>query len=137
MYNNIGGKIKGLAVFLAWVGNILSILSGIGILSTTSKVGYYSDSDLISGAGSLVGLITIVVGCLLSWVGSLVLYGFGQLVENSDKQAYELSRLGYLLSEDKKNQSRATIDPRKLRLYELLDKGVITPEEFSEKINNL
>ncbi|MBR6806863.1 MAG: SHOCT domain-containing protein [Clostridia bacterium] len=137
MYNNIGGKIKGLAVFLAWVGIILSILSGIGILSTTSKVGYYSDSDLISGAGSLVGLITIVVGCLLSWVGSLVLYGFGQLVENSDKQAYELSRLGYLLSEDKKNQSRATIDPRKLRLYELLDKGVITPEEFSEKINNL
>ena len=30
-----------------------------------------------------VGLAVIAIGSLLSWVGSLTLYGFGELVENS------------------------------------------------------
>ena len=38
----------------------------------------------LSEVGVLSGLLTIVLGALLSWVGSFVLYGFGEIVENSD-----------------------------------------------------
>lgn len=66
MFDNIGGKIKGFAKIVAWLGIILSVI--IGLLS------------LATG-----GLLIMIIGCVSSWVGSFVLYGFGQLVENSDK----------------------------------------------------
>lgn len=32
---------------------------------------------------ALIGILTMVLGSLLSWVSSFVLYGFGEIVENS------------------------------------------------------
>ena len=72
MFNDIGGKIKGLAVLLTWLGIILSVVIGALIASASD--------DLI-----VAGFIVIVVGILLSWIGSFCIYGFGQLIENSDK----------------------------------------------------
>lgn len=71
MFDNIGRKIKGLAKFVCWVGIICSIISGI-MMATTG------------GAGVLAGIMTIIIGGLCSWVGSFVLYGFGEIVQNSD-----------------------------------------------------
>ena len=71
MFDNIGGKIKTLAKVVCWIGIIACIITGIVLMAT--------DDDLI-----LVGILTAVVGSLLSWVSSFILYGFGQLVENSD-----------------------------------------------------
>lgn len=71
MFDNIGGKIKTLAKVVCWIGIIACIITGIVLMAT--------DEDLI-----LVGILTVVVGSLLSWVSSFILYGFGQLVENSD-----------------------------------------------------
>ena len=66
MFDNIGSKIKGFAKVIAWLGIILSFI--IGLLSIATG-----------------GILVIVIGSASSWVGSFVLYGFGQLVENSDK----------------------------------------------------
>ena len=71
MFDNIGGKIKTLAKVVCWIGIIACIITGIVLIAM--------DEDSI-----LVGILTAVVGPLLSWVSSFVLYGFGQLVENSD-----------------------------------------------------
>ncbi len=38
-----------------------------------------------SAYGIVTGLLTIVIGSLMSWLGSFMTYGFGQLVDNSDK----------------------------------------------------
>lgn len=35
------------------------------------------------------GILVAVIGALLSWVGAFILYGFGQLIENSDIIAEE------------------------------------------------
>lgn len=72
MFNNIGAKIKGMAKFFCWIGIIISFVAGIGQVS----FGY--------GYGGLValGIVTIVVGSIASWLGSLVMYGFGQLVDD-------------------------------------------------------
>lgn len=75
MFTNIGSKIKGLATFVCWAGIVLSVIGGISTISIGSR-GYYG------GSGVLPGLIMIVIGSIASWLGSLVLYGFGQLVED-------------------------------------------------------
>ena len=71
MFTNIGSKIKTLASVFTWLGIIGSIISGIYLAS--------QDDDLI-----LIGLLTALLGSLFSWIGSFLLYGFGQLIENSD-----------------------------------------------------
>lgn len=72
MFTNIGSKIKTLAQAITLVGVVISIITGIGMVAI--------DDDLI-----LTGIITAALGAFLSWISSFVLYGFGQLVENSDK----------------------------------------------------
>ncbi len=68
MFENIGGKIKGLASVVCILGIIGSVISGISII----------DYDGLSG------FLIMVLGSVFSWAGSFVLYGFGQLVDNSD-----------------------------------------------------
>ncbi|MDR1330238.1 MAG: zinc ribbon domain-containing protein [Oscillospiraceae bacterium] len=79
MYNNIGKKIKGLAVFFAWLGMIGSIIYGIIMLMQGVNYG----SDAMSG----LGLLLMVAGSVISWLSSWVLYGFGELIENTAKIA--------------------------------------------------
>ncbi len=91
IFSNIGGKIKALAKFIFIAGIILSIVLGIMIIasfSTTTKTyynyarGYYYTRTSTDGGMVALGIGVIVVGFLLSWVGTVVLYGFGQLVRN-------------------------------------------------------
>lgn len=72
MFDNIGGKIKDFAGVICLIGIGLSVVLGfIIILSYNVAIGI-----AIAGAGSLS-----------SWVGSLLVYGFGELVDNSKKTA--------------------------------------------------
>ena len=80
MFNNIGGKIKGLAKFLCWLGIIACVILGV-LLIMSARNGYgYTDTTTI-----VYGILVIVFGSILSWIGSFVLYGFGELVDNSSK----------------------------------------------------
>ena len=86
MFDNIGGKIQGLAKVICWIGIIASVIAGIVMIyDATSR--YYTDTELV-----WLGIAVAIVGSLLSWVGSFVLYGFGELVENSDEIVYELQK---------------------------------------------
>ncbi len=71
IFSNIGGKIKGFAELLTWLGILGSIFSGLWIMSI--------DDDFI-----IPGILVIVIGSLVSWISHLLLYGFGQLIQNSD-----------------------------------------------------
>ena len=82
MFKNIGGKIKGLATVICWIGIIISIIVGIVFFIEAGNAGRSRRTTaIITGVGTIVG------GSLVSWIGSFLLYGFGQLVENSDKVA--------------------------------------------------
>lgn len=78
MFSNIGSKIKILAQVMTWLGIIASVIGGLVLMAI--------DEDLIPA-----GLITALLGPLISWLSSFVLYGFGQLIENTDKLV-ELSK---------------------------------------------
>jgi hypothetical protein len=69
MFDHIGSKIKTLATILTVIGIVLSFFCGLTLL--------------LNEEGS--GLVIMILGSLCSWLGSFLLYGFGQLIENSDK----------------------------------------------------
>lgn len=77
MFNNIGKKIKTLAKVFCWIGIIGSILGGIGMCFGGSSYYGYDFTMAISG------VVFAIVGSLLSWVGSFMLIGFGELIDNS------------------------------------------------------
>jgi len=89
MWENIGGKIKGLSKFIAWLGIICSIIGGIVLFIIGRKV--YFGSEIYIGAG----FGTIIFGSLFSWISAWFIYGFGELIECNEKNnefLYEIKR---------------------------------------------
>ena len=72
MFHHVGRKLKILAKLFCWIGIAASIVLGLG-----TAFGWLGNNEML-------GLMVGVGGCLFSWIGSLGLYGFGVLVENSD-----------------------------------------------------
>ena len=78
-YDNIGEKIKGLARWAFAIEAISAVISGFVLM--------VQDEDMI-----LIGLLVVVFGPIVAWVSSWLLYGYGQLIENSDIIAEEYNR---------------------------------------------
>ncbi len=73
MFNNVGKKIKLLAKAICWIGIIVSIIAAI-VMFIVSDGGWYVGFVF-------AGVIILVVGPLLSWIGSFFMYGFGELID--------------------------------------------------------
>lgn len=112
MYNNIGGKIKGLTKVIAVMGALAPIVIGLGLM--------FSDENLF-----LVGLLVIAVGCLISWISSWLLYGFGELIENTALVARNTQAM-YMNEYANQNANRQS------ELYRLYSTGAITAEEYQK-----
>ena len=120
MFNNIGGKIKILASFVAWLGIIGSIIGGaITFLSLNDS--YYTEDF------AWIGIIVAIVGAVASWIGSFWLYGFGELIEQTGEINTNIS--------DSKAETELNAKIQKLKQWK--DQGLITDAEFIQKINSL
>ena len=71
MWNDIGRKLQNLAKVLCWVGIIASLIWAGILLSMNDK----SHPTILSG------ILTAVIGCLSSWIGSWAIYGLGLVTE--------------------------------------------------------
>lgn len=69
LYTNIGKKIQTWAKWIFIVEAIGAIITGIGML--------IEDEDLI-----LVALLIVILGPIVAWVSSWLMYGFGKLIED-------------------------------------------------------
>lgn len=67
MYNNIGKKIKGLAVVIFIINALAGIISGCSLISSSST--------------RTMGWLLIVGGPVIGWIMSWFLYGFGELID--------------------------------------------------------
>ena len=72
MHEHIGRKIKSVAEWLNVLGVFVSVLLGVVI------IGYNEDAFLL-------GLVVMGVGAVLSWLSTLLLCGFGQLIEDTQR----------------------------------------------------
>ena len=85
MFDNIAGKVKGLAKFVCWFGIIASIIYAIVIWASGVRGAF------------LVGLLNLVIGVLASWIGSWSLYALGEAADCKEKIASlerQLARMG-------------------------------------------
>ena len=56
---------------------------------------------------ALLGVAAMMIGSLLSWVGGLMIYGFGQLIENTDM-------LEILVSQKRTNKQPTIVETNEL-----------------------
>ena len=77
MFTQIGKKIKTLAKALCAFLAIASVIGGFYVI--------FSFGGLLGTLNAiLLGVLIILVGSLLGWLSSLMLYAFGELVDNSE-----------------------------------------------------
>lgn len=97
MFENIGKKLKQAAPIVGWIQvigfgifGIVTLAKGGEMASDQSMMGALMGAEEMGGSLSLIGLLIIGFGALGGWLSSLLLYGLGTLVENSEivAQAY-------------------------------------------------
>ena len=68
MYDNIGAKIKGLSKAIFIIETIVSVIVGIMV---------YNEGWIY------IGVIVMMVGPIVAWLLSWLLYGFGELIDKT------------------------------------------------------
>ena len=101
MYENIGRKIKGLAIVVFAIMAILSVVAGVFML--------FRDNG-----GFLIGILIAGIGILLSWVGTFFLYGFGQLIENTDILVYQTKNMSKNIEKISNNNVQKDVSNEKV-----------------------
>lgn len=86
-FNNIGDKIKTLAVVVSIIGIIGSVIGGLFLLEYDT----------------LTGLLTAFLGSVLSWVSAFFVYGFGELIVKTTEIAKN-TKQGVTIEIDNKNE---------------------------------
>ncbi len=135
MYENVGSKIKTVAKVFCVIIGIASIIAGIAMWVTTGNVAFS---------------VLMIFGPLLAWLSSLVMYGFGELIENVaivKNSAVSIVKLSKnIVAANNKiydNIDKRTVDDnsfkdtiedkiRSKKLDKLLKDGLISLEEYDE-----
>lgn len=71
VFEDIGAKIKIVSKVLCWVGIIAAVIAAFVMFSLDEEA----------------GLLFLIAGPLLSWINSLFVYGFGELIEKTNEIA--------------------------------------------------
>ena len=117
MFDNIGGKIKGLAKAIFYVEAVAAFIAGIVIMSEGDEM-------------ILFGLLIWVVGPLVAWVSSWFLYGFGEIIDKLC--AIERNTRGG----ERKSEAQEKIDSERIsKIENLRSQGLITEEEYQQAIS--
>ena len=117
MYDNIGGKIKGLAKVIFVVETIASIGLGIALMAIFESM-------------VVIGLVTLLLGPVVAWVSSWFLYGFGELID----KACDIER-NTRGGEIKSKAEAKTDDERIKKIEKMRSQGLITEEEYQQAIS--
>jgi len=84
-YEHIGHKLKVLAIIHFLIGALAAILCGSVVAAFGIELGGSLIFSELQGIMIALGAVIMVIGSVFAWLSSCRLYGFGQLIENSDK----------------------------------------------------
>ncbi len=82
MFENVGSKIKKIAKLLFAIGVVLSVLLFIIMLILAIPSIDYGDGAL-GIILLLIGIFSLIIGPIISWLSVLLLYAFGEMVEKT------------------------------------------------------
>ena len=117
MYDNIGSKIKTLALIAAIVESVIAVIAGIALV--------FSESNM-----AILGIFLIFLVPFVAFASSWLIYGFGELIE---KVSYIAQRLRD--GEQKFENTPEDNDKRNLQIKKLQEQGLITEEEYQQAIS--
>lgn len=87
MFENIGKKIKTLAKAICYLGIAASIITATVLLIISSDMPWGGESLLV------LGLVLLFAGPIISWFSSFFMYGFGDLIDNSQEIKEKLQNM--------------------------------------------
>jgi hypothetical protein len=143
-YSHIGGKIKTTAKIICLVGMVTFFIIGIRLILLAL--------DNESALALLWAFLVLILGPLACWIGSLVTYGLGELIETTkrnEKNTYILlqriaANTAPAITHEKKEESKPkkeNVPPSEkpqnsgLEYYKkLFEAGFITEEKYNEMI---
>lgn len=114
MYDNIGGKIKGLAIAVFIAEAIVTFILGIAFV--------VSNEHIVA-----IGLIVMILGPIFAWISSWLLYGFGELIDNTCDIARNTQ------GGERKSEAQSKVDSERInKIEKLRSQGLITEEEYQQ-----
>ncbi len=96
MFEHIGAKIKKIVkIFFVLWSIVGAFVIGYYLAARYNTLRYFSNSEVRLIAGSILAfVISTVAWILVVWLSSLVLYGFGELVDRAESIEKQLKRSG-------------------------------------------
>lgn len=119
MYDNIGGKIKGLAKVIFIIEAAICVIAGLVLASEDEA-----------------GILLLLLGPAVAWISSWLLYGFGELIEKTSVIAYNTSNANKTTpAPAPAPQVNADVE-RIRKLQSLRAQGLISEEEYQRAMYN-
>ena len=119
MFENVGEKIKSIAKFVCWGGIAADITLAI-MMFIAAEEGYSSTETMYT----TIGLVFLIVGPVVSWISSLLLYAFGEI--NVSLMSMSKKEQDYNLQKSERENKLNTLKKWK-------ELGIISEDEFKEK----
>lgn len=123
MYNNIGGKIKVLAIISFALTALAFFISGIALMA--------DDDDFI-----FLGMLMMFGGPVLGWISSWLIYGFGELIVKATEIARNTQGGQTAPQAPVVNQAApqapVASPARNDHLQNLLNQGLISQDEYEQ-----
>ena len=91
MYDNVGTKIKNLAIGTFVAEMIASIIGGILLMVEVSIA---------------IGLVALFLGIIVAWISSCILYGFGEIIVETSSVKQELIELNQIITKEIEKEAK-------------------------------
>ena len=145
MYENIGEKIKFVAKAIFALGSIGTFILGIVLMAADTSVAKGSKLDTIY---LTVGILLVILGPVFSWLASVPIYGFGELIDkataiehntrggapiNQATTTEQNTRSNEITTVAQHNENAERIR----RIEKLRSQGLITEEEYNQTISKM
>lgn len=101
MFNNPGNKLKGIAKAIFVLIILLYLLLAVSAYVTLIEESSTSGNGVLFAIFILLGL---AIGALVGWLSSIILYAFGELIEDTHATQKALKRIDYKLTKIAKIQ---------------------------------
>lgn len=130
MFDNIGKKIKSLATMEFIGGIVLSVIIGyVFIFSFSNLQGNSLHDKDVNTDMIFYGILIVICGPIASYITSMFLYGFGELIEKTCA-IEQNTRCGKV-----KSEAQSNIDSERIHKIERLrSQGLITEKEYLDAI---
>lgn len=127
MFNNIGNKLRTLAIIAFWAQLIAYIVAGICLIAWANAWGTPTALE-----GPLIGaaIFCFISGPGVSWINSALIYGFGELIAKATAIERNTRHAAAPAAVHSSPTQMRVEDERTQQLDTLRAKGLITEEEY-------